>query len=321
MILLYFLVMNGIKSEEQQKIIVVIIAIVFLLIGVREFRNFSAGVSFNYESRAEGPFWIVGLGANHLGAFMAHYGAALGGLFLIDKHKRRKWLYLAAIIFGLHPLFFAFSRGAYLGAFAAIFFYGLIARRNLLVGLAVFLIFWNVLLPDSVVDRISMTQTSSGQLEGSAAHRLDLWDHAISLFQENPIFGVGFGGFGFTVEKGELTDTHNFYLKTLSEQGMIGITFLLLLLLKALHSGWHLYQTGNSDFHRGLGLGLIGCIIAVIVTNMFGDRWSYFVLGGYFWIFWGLVDRATIISKDTLVAPEEKKTSRQTLPIKSDSDC
>jgi hypothetical protein len=29
---------------------------------------------------------------------------------------------------------------------------------------------------------------------------------------------------------------------------------------------------------------------------MFGDRWSYYVLSTYFWIFWGLVDRALMTS-------------------------
>lgn len=37
--------------------------------------------------------------------------------------------------------------------------------------------------------------------------------------------------------------------------------------------------------------------MAFIITNMFGDRWSYFVLGDYFWITWGLVDRGILIAE------------------------
>jgi O-antigen ligase len=158
------------------------------------------------------------------------------------------------------------------------------------------LLTWQTILPSSVVSRITMTETETGEIEGSAAHRLDLWEHAMNLFKQNPVFGVGFGGFGLDVPEGELTDTHNFYMKTLAEQGVIGFTVLVAVFFAALRSGWKLMRIGKSSFHKGLGLGFMGCIVALMVTNMFGDRWSYFVLGSYFWIFWGLVDRARLIA-------------------------
>ena len=76
---------------------------------------------------------------------------------------------------------------------------------------------------------------------------------------ENPFFGVGFGGFGLAVSPGEtLTDTHNFYMKMLSEQGIIGISLFLLILTLAFRSGWQLYREGQTPFYKGLGLGLAG---------------------------------------------------------------
>ena len=43
------------------------------------------------------------------------------------------------------------------------------------------------------------------------------------------------------------------------------------LLLRALFSGFRLYLRGTSGFDRGLGLGFTGCVLAVMVTNMFGE--------------------------------------------------
>ena len=74
--------------------------------------------------------------------------------------------------------------------------------------------------------------------------------------------------------------------------------FLVLLLLKALISGWSLFLKGTEPFYKGLGLGFIGCTVAMIVNNVFGDRWSYFTLGGYFWILWGLVDRSLLLCRE-----------------------
>jgi hypothetical protein len=143
-----------------------------------------------------------------------------------------------------------------------------------------------------------MTTGGSGELEHSAAVRLDLWNHAIGLFLQKPIFGIGMGGFAFEIPA-ELIykDTHNFYLKMLSEQGVVGIGLLIMILYGALRSGFVLNQIGRSEFHKGLGFGFLGCVIACIVNNIFGDRWSYPTLGGYLWLAWGMVDRSILLSE------------------------
>ncbi len=298
MIYLYWVAYAIGRDENQQKTLVVIMATVILLIMVREVRGFTEGSSFSYDKRAAGPFWIVGLGANHFAAFIAHYSGLLFGLFLVDKHKYRKWLYLGAVVASIYPLFFAYSRGAYIAALMVMLVYGVLKKRLLLVGLIALGLTWQEVLPPTVVERITMSETESGQIEESAAHRLVLWEHAKTAFSENMVFGVGFNSFGFTVPRGELTDTHNFYMKTAAEQGVIGLVIFTLVMLRALLSGWSLFRSGVSQFHQGLGLGFIGCVFAIAVTNVFGDRWSYFMLGSYFWVFWGLVDRAVRIARE-----------------------
>jgi O-antigen ligase len=303
MIFLYFLAYNALKDENSQRTALTVLASVFLLIVVREFRNFAAGSSFSYDNRAAGPFWIVGLGANHFGAFIATYGAALLGLTLIDKHRTRRWIYAAGLLFCIYPFFYSYSRGAYVAAIAAIVVIGLVHKRVLLIGVLVLLVAWKTLLPPTVVERITMTRDESGQIEASAAHRLELWEHAEDLFKANPVFGIGFSGFGLTVERGELTDTHNFYVKMAAEQGVIGLAAFAAILLCALASGWKLYRSARSDLRRGLGLGFMACTISMMVNNIFGDRWSYYMLGAYFWILWGIVDRCTRSPAQTVAEP------------------
>ncbi len=298
MIFLYFLVMGAIQDDKQLKNLLLVATAVILFIVVREYRNFAESAAFSYDKRAQGPFWVIGLGSNHLGAFVADYGALLLGLFLCDDNKKRRWLYLATVLFSIHPLFFAYSRGAYAAAFVALVFFGLIKKRSLLILATIIVVSWQTLLPITVAERIAMTETPGGHLEGSAAHRIVLWEYAKTMFEENPIFGIGYGGFGLAVPPDEtLTDTHNFYMRMLSEQGMIGIVLFLMLLMRAFRSGWQLYRMGPTPFFKGLGLGFSGCIVATSVANLFGDRWSYFVLGGYLFVFWGLVDRALLISR------------------------
>ncbi len=308
MIFLFFLAFFVIKDEKQSKTILCIMAVVILLVSLRSFRNFTEGSTFSYDKRVGGPFETVGLGANHYGAFIVHYSSALLGLYLCDKNRLRRWLYLAAILMGIYPLFFSYSRGAYLGAGVSVIFFGVWKKRSLLLIPLVLLLAWKVVLPESVINRITMTESSSGELEDSAAIRLGLWKHGEAVFKENPFFGVGFEGFGYTLPPGAfggLKNSHNLYMQTLCEQGVIGTAFLLLIFVKAWFAGFTLYCKGSSDYLRGLGLGFMGCVTACIVTNLFGDRWSYFVLGGYFWILWGAVESGMRIGH-----PDHRETTK-----------
>jgi len=307
MIFMYYLAFNSLRGENQRKILIVIMALVILFISIRTYRAFTVGLSFVDENRMVGPFETVRLDSNHFGAFIVSYCAFFLGLLLYDKDKWRRLLFLATFVFGLYPLFFSYSRGAYVAAIGVLVFFGLIKKRSLLILALVLFLSWQTLLPATVVERIEMTKTEEGELEGSAGVRLDLWSHAMDLFKKNPTLGVGWGGFRFTVPEGfKFRDAHNLYMKTLSEQGIIGLILLLVIFSMALKSGQRLFKTALTPFQKGLGFGFLGCTVAFIITNMFGDRWSYFVLGDYFWILWGLVDRGILMSENPVDAGDEK---------------
>ncbi len=296
MLLLYFVAYNAIKTESDQKTAVALLSAVTLFIAVREIRNFEAAESFSYAKRSAGPFWTAGLDANHFGAWIAYVGAFITGMLIVDRHFRRRMLYGTTLACLIYPLLTSYSRGAYAAFVAALGIFGTLYKRSILVGLAVLAVTWTTVLPSAVVDRISMTQSPEGQIEESAALRFILWERAKELFWDHPVFGIGYEGFSISVRIAGLNNTHNFYMQTACEQGVIGLLFFGVLILFAAASGWRLFRAGQTDFHRGMGLGFLGSLAAVVVGNIFGDRWSYFPLGGYFWILWGLVDRAVKIS-------------------------
>ncbi len=321
MVAMYLLTFNALKdSANLRKFMIVLMAVVVLFISFRSYRGFTPGASYIEDSRAGGPFWIVGLGSNHFGAFIVYCSAVFLGLFFLDKNKWRRILFLMAILFSLHPLFFSYSRGAYVAALVALVFFGLVQKRSLLILILVLGIAWQTLLPSSVVDRITMTETETIegqiQIEHSAAARLGLWNIAWNLFKKNPVIGVGFGGYEFSVPEGEFSrwkDTHNYYLKMLAEQGIVGFGLFLTVLLVAFRSGWRLWKAGKEGFEKGLGLGFMGCVLASACTNLFGDRWSYFEMGSYFWIFWGLVDRYVVISRENDGIHRERKEGNEVI--------
>jgi putative inorganic carbon (hco3(-)) transporter len=294
MVFLYFLALNFTKDKKEQEQLIFVITLVLLLITIRSFRNFSAGITFNYDNRDPGPFASYGLNANNYGSFLVDFGVLVFSLSMFTKERIKKYTYLLVTFLSISAMLFTYSRGAYVGALAALVFVSL-RKRSLLIVVCILILSWQFVLPTSVVNRIAMTEESPGKLEGSAAHRVVLWEHANELFKEHPVFGVGFRGFAMSMPEGELKDTHNYFMLMLCEQGIIGFVIFLLTLLKSGYSGWRLYKISNCDFYKGLGFGLMACVVACSVTNMFGDRWSYFPTGGYFWILWGVVDRSILL--------------------------
>jgi O-antigen ligase len=306
MIGMYLLTANGLKDEKQQQLLILVMTIVVLFISVKSLRNFNPGEIYLDDSRDAGPFWIAGLNSNHFGAFAAYCFAFFLGLFLLEENRKRKLLLLATVAAGMYPVLFSYSRGAYAAVLAVLVVFGLVKHRRMLVAVVLILFLWQVVLPSSVVDRIGMTKSEEGVLEASAVVRLDLWGSALSMFERNPLFGSGFKGFTLAFQDQKWSDTHNFYLKVLAEQGIIGILFLLIILFAAFRSGWRLFRQGHTPFQRALGYGFLGCVVAHTVTNLFGDRWSYYEMGSYFWMFWGTVDRGFQLAQTAKKEPVQQ---------------
>lgn len=297
MLSMYFVAYRALQTQQHVKVMVTITLGVLLFIVWRELSGFVAGSSFSYNRRANGPFWVVGLNANHFGAFVAHYASLALGMLVVDTNKTRRRLYLLTLVLSLYPLFYSYSRGAYLAVMGAMLLVGLLRYRLLIVVVVALVLTWDVVLPDSVVDRIQMTESEDGGLEESSALRIVVWDLGKKLFAENPFFGVGFNGFFYASAGMPLRNVHNFYLQTAAEQGMVGVVLLALVFIKALSSGWRLYKEGDSDLTRAVGFGFVTCTFAVMITNVFGDRYSQLAVGTTFWLLFGAVDRGLVLSR------------------------
>ncbi|MGC8808755.1 MAG: O-antigen ligase family protein [bacterium] len=67
--------------------------------------------------------------------------------------------------------------------------------------------------------------------------RFELWKHAIQLFLENPVWGVGLNHFSFTFPKNFFVDAgasyfdaHSLYFQTLSQMGLLGLVAIFLII-------------------------------------------------------------------------------------------
>ena len=85
-------------------------------------------------------------------------------------------------------------------------------------------------------------------------------------------------------------DTHNYYVKVLVERGVLG-SIMFIILLKSLWSitKRNLDWRDEDNIVNGVVLGMGGAIVAMMLGNMFGDRFSHYAMITSFWAFIGLI--------------------------------
>lgn len=280
--LLFFVTFAAITTKRQMQILLVCLLISFMWVGkgFRQnvaHRDTSAG--FSNDLRHGGGLGFGG--SNGMAAYQAQCLVIILGLWGADKRLWLRGAMVGAIAMGVYGVLFSYSRGAYVGMAAALLYLGLFKLRWILPLLLLAALGWQVILPKSVQDRITMTyETEGGELDASASSRLELWEHALRVGMQDPLLGVGFDSFRYYREGAELRDTHNIYLRSFVDTGIVGLLLLVSLWLRALLAGHELFRATQEPLLSGLGLGTAMMMLVVLLVNLFGDRWTYIELGG-----------------------------------------
>jgi putative inorganic carbon (HCO3(-)) transporter len=233
---------------------------------------------------------------NGLAAFEAMFCTFVLGILTFVRNIAARIGLVLVLVSGIYCLLFSFSRGGYIGFLCGMITVGVLRSRKYLVLALVVIFGWQVLLPTSVQQRISMTTEGSGngQFDSSSEERLTLWRDALDMFERNPVTGTGFNTYEFMHRVGSYQDTHNYYLKVLAETGLVGMILFLFLLRMLFTSGWQLYRSTNDLFWSAVATGFTAMVICAIFLNFFGDRWSYQQVDGYLWMLLGIVSRGQI---------------------------
>lgn len=187
----------------------------------------------------------------------------------------------------------SWSRGAWMGAGAAVVVMALCLPRRLWQGAlliavvaALALLLWaGGRLPGAVVERLTDFTDLAAALRDvrgvdidnanyAEIERLAHWQAAVAMADDHPWLGVGFGNYEPAYPAYRLMNwsdalghAHNYYLNLLAETGWIGlIAYLLLWLAAALMTLRALRRTAG--FQRGVALGLLGAWTHLAVHSL-----------------------------------------------------
>lgn len=256
---------------------------------------------YSDDLRISGTFSM--LGANEFAAFCVTVGVVLFAL-LVAARLSWRWrvglgIGLACMVMGV---LYAYSRTGYIALILGLVTVILVwrGRWKLLLPLLLAAAVLPGLLPYSVVERFDSTNVEEDQRDESTELRFVYWRVAWDSFVRHPVVGTGFHTFHHREINPYGKDTHNLYLRTLAEGGLAGAVMLLGLLLAILRTALReLRHAQAGSLHYALALGLIGALMALVCSNLFGDRFTYYPMAAYFWAYVALVVKSRHLPVET----------------------
>ena len=298
---LFFITLNSVR--DRKGIILAIGATILPLLYMFRvyFAQHRAVSSWHYDHdmRISGTF--SQLGSNEVATFYGSYTLVLMTLFYFIKTTKVRFILGFLIALNMYSLIYSYSRGAYLGFVIAILAIVWHVRKKLVFLLipAMF-VFGGVMinfLPASVQERVeSIFVEKETVRDESAQSRFVYWGLAFEQFLQNPVIGKGYMTF-IEINPDHL-DTHNYYLKLLAEQGIIGFIIFLVIMWRASKVGRNLYDETDDPLYKALGIGLFGVVVSLLFGNIFGDRFTHYPLSAYFYVYLALSLRALMLTRE-----------------------
>lgn len=186
-------------------------------------------------------------------------------LGLLSQFWEGKWL---GIIYTVMIL--TYSRATYLAYLAGVVFIALSRRALRVLGLAlVIFVFSITLLPRSYGESTNLRR------ENSLVARLKNWQQAISIWQNSPLLGVGFGNYqyysGASFFSHSKSGSDSSILTVLATTGILGLLAYLWLLMK-------MWQAGNKNLLFKAGF------VAVLIHSWFNNTLFYPWVMEWLWI-------------------------------------
>lgn len=188
---------------------------------------------------------------------IAYYIMTVGILIMFVSKKGKKNVLMMILI--ILAMIAEGRRGELLAVIAALFFLFLLSKDithffiKISIVIIIFLIIafsFNTLL--EYMKAIPFLSRYVKSIEGImlgmdiTSGRTELWRNAWTIFKENPIFGIGFGGFAYHISGAfraihgqDVMDVHNCTLQLLCENGILGTIIVLLPMMFLFGRAYH----------------------------------------------------------------------------------
>jgi len=292
--LMFLLFYHGIRDLRTAEVVLAAILATAALAGVEAIRE---GLDYGIEmysdtKRASGPFGSDYRASNLAAVYFCIFFPMFVSIgFFATTRPMVRLLALGGAALIVLGTFVTYSRQAY--AILTLVVMLLAARRNLLLLIPALLalVAYDLWVPDTVVERIAMTEQGDDftqrKLDDSTESRFELWEAAWRMFSDHPL-GVGLGHFKRMIGQYAPTyagmDAHNFYVLFLAETGVVGVSLLAATVLSLAWLAWHIGKLATTAESRAVAIGFQLSVVAALAGNLYGSRMLDGAVTGTFWI-------------------------------------
>lgn len=305
------------KSKKSQKILInSFIALAIANIIVVELYNKGIGTTiFAGREITRTCFYNI----NHYAYYLLLATTTANFLFITEKSKLKKIIYMLAYVFLLYYLILNNTLGCYLALALTLiifFVYTLICKKKRRVAFISVLLFIalsfiahdtkNVISANmkslaTDVNHILMVGNKSEEkteelmqaVNHAGSGRIQIWKDGIKFFMERPILGYGPENLEIKYKEVGIDQDrpHNLIIQMATTSGVIGVvtyfTAIGIILITAIK-----YIKVENEIH----VISLGCVIAYLISAMFGN--SMYYTSPYFFIFLGLLLYENIKQKE-----------------------
>ncbi|MGQ0552744.1 MAG: O-antigen ligase family protein [Planctomycetota bacterium] len=318
-LLLFLIVANHLRRREELLAAGRALVVGALLLSIYGLLQWGLGATFGLAlfGEAEGPMSEpLGLSSvSRVGSLVGHPNMFSGYLVMAlpvaaallfgGATRGTRRLCFVTLLTGSAALIATLSRGGWVAfalAFTLVFTLSALHRRlrlrsvlvraTLLLALAVLALAFG----NTILDRLLLSNPENVLV------RFELMDISWRMIQERPLFGFGLNSWAFemapysrlgvegvhSVWGALLPPVHNLYLLVATEQGLLGLLLLLLLIGALLRVGLtNLRETDDSLF--ALNLGLLAGLLAILVHGLADWVLRTNPLLRMFWLYGGLL--------------------------------
>ena len=284
----YFLVVNNVRSREQIKHLVIAMLLTCMIVNIFGLSQIPGGgrVTAPFEGKIGEP--------NTLGGYLVLMISLSLALTLTLNKAKSKVGMLFVVTVSIVTLLFTLSRGSYIAFFPAYLTMAFFARGKGVVLIAAIVIgamIAPVVIPEKVVNRIAYTFTQKQQaqqkqvggvrLDTSTSARLNQWIEGIErATTEHPFLGFGVTGYHFV-------DTQ--FVKVLVDTGYIGLFAFIYLLYSIFNETRKIFLASNDPLYKGISLGFLGAMIGMLFHSLGANTFIIIRIMETFWLWVGLI--------------------------------